>query len=133
MGEVWEELIQVDLQGGGTVFRDHGPWKLQVSVQFSGSSSLGAWKSGRHRTRCKLPALEYGTASTRRLPLLATSLFMKFLLIQIVLRSVEMELELTWPWSIAQYFSVSELSLFVFTQQTRRHSETVRKLCVVSG
>lgn len=62
MGEVWEELIQVDLQGGGTVFRDHGPWKLQVSVLLSGSSHLGAGKSGRHRMRCKLPALEYRTA-----------------------------------------------------------------------
>lgn len=59
-----------------------------------------------------------GQPSTRRLPLLATSSIMKFLLIQIVPRSVEMELELTWLWSVAQCFSVSELSLFVFTQQT---------------
>lgn len=62
MGEVWEELIQVDLQAGGTVFRDHSLWKLQVSVLLSGSLRLGAGKSGRHRPRCKLPALEYRTA-----------------------------------------------------------------------
>lgn len=59
-----------------------------------------------------------GQPSTLRLPLSAGKLIYEIPAYSDCTPSVGMGLELTWPWGVAQCFSASELTLFVFTQPT---------------